>query len=207
MFHRPGGATDPQQAAAQKALQQQNDTRDPATKDPSNPSRPKTFTPGPGDPTQTAITPEKLKQQGIGLSNREAEAQGNPAANEALKWQEGVKTWVMKKEHEWTAAQKALKIPLGAGPSGTTSALFQVSKMLGYNDNLGIRMACIGYILPINAHSLVEVLTAAAAHGCPPPQGQKMYKKIDPLSEDQLRACGRPGGKDGKNLFPDDPPP
>ena len=64
-------------------------------------------------------------------------------------------------------------------------------------------MACIGYLLPIHAHSLVEILTAAAAHGVPFSAGPQMYRRIAPLSEDELRSCGRPG-KGNKNLFPDE---
>jgi hypothetical protein len=153
------------------------------------------------------MTADQMKEKGMGLSKRELEAQGNPEGGEALKWSEGVRVWAMDAEHKWTAAQKALKVPLGAGPSGTTSALMSVAAMLKAGEPLEVRMACIGYILGINAHSLVEVLTAAAAHGCPPPEGQKMYRNIAPLGEAELRACGRPGGKDGKNLFPDEPPP
>jgi hypothetical protein len=52
--------------------------------------------------------------------------------------------------------------------------------------------------LPIHAHSLVEVMQAASGHGCEPPTYDlTMYRKIDPLKEGELRACG--GGK-----FPDE---
>jgi hypothetical protein len=63
-------------------------------------------------------------------------------------------------------------------------------------------------LLPIHAHSLVEILTAAAAHGVPFSPGLKMYRDIKPITEDELRSsCGRSGGQDGKNLFPDEKTP
>jgi len=71
---------------------------------------------------------------------------------------------------------------------------------------LSMRMACIGYLLPIHAHTLVEIMTAAAAHGAPFSPGPQMYRRIAPLGEEELRSsCGRPGG--GKNLFPDEKSP
>src|SRR5262249_35907957 len=121
MYNRPGGATDPQQAAAQEALKDQKNTRKATNPDPKDPSGRAAMRglPAETDPSRTQMTADQMKEKGMGLSKREMEAQGNPGGGEALKWSEGVKVWAMDAEHGWTAAQKALKIPLGAGPSGT----------------------------------------------------------------------------------------
>src|SRR5262249_29839268 len=126
---------------------------------------------------------------------------------ERLKWSEGVKTWMTDKNNKWVQAQKKLGLPLGAGPSGTTNMCMNTGKMIGGVDAQSLRMACIGYLLPIHAHSLVEILTAASAHGVPFLSGPRMYRRIEPMGEDELRGCGRPGGPDGKNLFPDEKSP
>lgn len=66
------------------------------------------------------------------------------------------------------------------------------------------RAACIAYLLPAHHHTLVEILAAAAPFGCTYTGGQKMYRKITPFGEDELRSCGRmpPGGQE--KLFPDE---
>jgi hypothetical protein len=211
--HIPDGDNQQQQAAS-GALREQRNTRlakNPGKgrdgkKDPRAADRSKEGKPG--DPSQTDLTPKQMQDQGMGLSDREKRAQGNPDENARLKWSEGVKTWALDQDHRWSKAQQKLGIPLGAGPSGTTNMLMNTGKMLGGVDTLAMRMACVGYLLPIHAHSLVEILTAAAAHGVPFSSGLQMYRDIKPISEDELRSsCGRSGGKDGKNLFPDEKTP
>jgi hypothetical protein len=202
------------QGDAQAALAGQSDAR--VAKNPAknpdgsaNPRRADRSKEGaPDDPTRTNNTPGQMAAGGMPLSDREMKNQGNPGMQDQLKWSEGVKTWMVDKDNKWVQAQQQLGIPLGAGPSGTTNMLMNTSQMLGGAGAEAVRMACIGYLLPINAHSLVEILTAAAAHGVPFTSGTKMYHDIKPMSEDELRSsCGRAGGKDGKNLFPDEKTP
>ncbi len=191
----PSGGTRKQQQM-QGAVREQGKTR----KENPKPA-------GGGDHTQTDSTPEQMASQGMPLSDREMRAQGNPGPKVQLKWSEGVKRWGLDTKHKWVQAQQKLGIPLGAGPSGTTNMIMNTGKMLGGADVLSMRMACIGYLLPIHAHTLVEVMTAAAAQGAPFSPGPQMYRRIAPLSEEELRSsCGRSGGKSG-NLFPDEKSP
>jgi hypothetical protein len=153
----------------------------------------------------TTKTAGQAQAQGVGLSGREKEAQGITGPGDTLKWSEGAKVWVINEKDKWVQAMRALSLPLAAGPSGTTNALMNAAAMLGGAEPQAVRMACIGYLLPIKAHSLVEVLAAASAHGVGFTAGKKMYRDLKPLTEDQLRGCGRPG-PEGKKLFPDEAP-
>jgi hypothetical protein len=124
-----------------------------------------------------------------------------------LAWSEGAKMWAINEKDEWVRAMRELSLPLGAGPSGTTNMLMNVCSILG-GDPTGTRLACIGYLLPIHAHSLVEVLAAAASHGVGFTAGQQMYRNIAPFPEDVLRSrCGiQPANAEGRPRFPDEPP-
>jgi hypothetical protein len=147
-----------------------------------------------------------LEAQGAGLSSREKAMQGGGDAD-PLKWAEGSKVWVANENDKWTKAVRELSLPIAAGPSGTTNVLMNINAMLGGADPQAARLACVGYLLPINAHSLVEICGSAAGHGVPFTAGQGIYKDLPPLAEPELRACGRDGGPGGKKLFPDEAAP
>ncbi len=74
-----------------------------------------------------------------------------------------------------------LSMPLKAGPSGTTDRLMQTQAILGVSTPTMMRGAALAYLLPINAHSMVEIMTAAAQHGVAHPAGMKMYESVDPF--------------------------
>jgi hypothetical protein len=111
-----------------------------------------------------------------------------------LRWNEGADKWMADKNSEFVQLLEATQVPFGAGPSGTTARLMSTAQQLGYTDAIGMRLACMGYLLPIRAHSLIEVMVSAAAYGCPAPQpGLMMYTEIAPYDAGTLK--GFSGGK------------
>lgn len=101
-----------------------------------------------------------------------------------LTWREGLDIYKMDQEHWWIDAQNKIGLPIGAGPaSGTTDRLMQTGAQLGCTP-MGTRAATLGYLLSINAHTLVEILTSAAPYSgefTEPLDGFGMYKEIKPF--------------------------
>jgi hypothetical protein len=152
--------------------------------------------------SQVAKSDRTLAQTGVDMSAREEalvkkDDAGWSKDTDKLKWEEGVKVWMINERDKWVQLQRSLSLPLGAGPSGTTNMLMHAASALKA-DKYNARMACIAKLLPAHHHTLVEILAAAGAHGCDYTTGQKMYRDLKPMSEAELRACG----KDGK--FPDE---
>jgi hypothetical protein len=149
-------------------------------------------------------TAKDAADQGAPLSDREKDMQGITGDSSKLKWSEGAKMWVINEKDKWVQAMRQLSLPLAAGPSGTTNVLMNANAMLGAVTAVDARVACIGYLLPINAHSLVEICAAAAAYGVPFTAGQKIYRDLAGFAPGELQSCGRDGAG-GKKLFPDEP--
>ena len=85
-----------------------------------------------------------------------------------LTWEEGMRCFVIKSNAITQKLQQAA-VPMGAGTSGTTARLMSLGPLLGYNNPIGLRAACIGYLIPIRAHTLWEVLQGAVSGGAPAP--------------------------------------
>lgn len=160
-----------------------------------------------GEDKRTQLT---VESSGVSLDPGEERLQAQAAADRgetwdprtgSLAWQEGARTWALNEKNAWVASMRELSLPLAAGPSGTTDMLMNASKTLGGVSAVDTRLACIGYLLPANHHSLVEVMTAAASHGAPMTQGQQMYTNIQPYSAGELRGFG--GGKFPHERHPD----
>lgn len=115
-----------------------------------------------------------------------------------LAWSEGARVWKMKQSHEWVQTMQGLDLPMMAGPSAHTNAFMNIAKLFGIKDLASVRLAAIGQLLPINAHSLVEIMIAASGHGVPFTQGPEMYRSIAPLKQKELR------NNVGKGSFPDE---
>lgn len=132
------------------------------------------------------------------ISQREAEhmsattAGGDIDMNAELTWSEGMKSHIMNEYDPWVQMMREISVPLRAGPSGHTNVFMNGNQMLGVgNQPDDMRLACLGYLLPINAHSMIEVLQAARPYGASPyPEDRTVYTAIKPLTEDELRACG-----------------
>ncbi len=152
--------------------------------------------------SKVAQSGRKLASTGADMSGREETLAKKDQPDwdknkDAVKWEEGVKVWMINERDKWVQLQRSLSLPLGAGPSGTTNMLMQAATALK-TDPINARTACIAYLLPAHHHTLVEILSAAAPFGCDYSPGQQMYRNIKPFSEADLRACGK------DNKFPDE---
>lgn len=123
------------------------------------------------------------------------------ATEQALTWTEGAKKILMNENDDWVQSNRQFSIPLKGGPSGHTYKFMQANQIMqGGASPDEMRLACLGYLLPINAHSCVEVMEAAKTFGCSPfPINEKIYRYIAPLTDAQLRQCGING------RYPDEP--
>lgn len=156
-------------------------------------------------------TPMTVGSVGVPLDPAEAEVQvpgydrssGPPPQAAILQWEEGARIWMMNERNKWVHLMRQLSIPLAAGPSGTTNKLMNLGQVLGM-DPFQTRLACMGYLLPAKHHSLCEIMEAAAPHGANDfIRGRRMYTRINPWSESELKAFG--GGKFPHETHGDDP--
>jgi len=152
--------------------------------------------------SKVAQSDRKVGQTGADISSREEALHKKDQPDwskdkDTVKWEEGTKVWIINERDKWVQLQRSLSLPLGAGPSGTTNMLMQAAQALKA-EPYSARLACIGYLLPAHHHTLVEIMGAAAPHGCDYTPGQQMYRNIKPLSDADLRACGK------DNKFPDE---
>jgi hypothetical protein len=95
-----------------------------------------------------------------------------------------------------------LLTPVSTGPSGTAYGIFQVAQKVGAGvDPELLRLAILGWMLPIGDHSYHEIMTACAAFDSNltyDPAALARYRSLPPLSELDLRAIAP------NNLFPDE---
>ncbi len=153
---------------------------------------------GKADRAATHRTDESAKTAGVSLDPAEAtlQAQGDSTFDprtSRLRWEEGARVWIMNEADQWVRWARQMSLPLAAGPSGTTNMLMTANDALNATSAVQARLACIGYLLPANHHSLVEVMAAAAPFGAAWTPGPDMYKDIEPYSPSALRGFG--GGR------------
>jgi hypothetical protein len=130
----------------------------------------------------------------LAVTSREAATQGITQPTDVLKWSEGERVWMANTSETWVQAIRELQLPFAAGPSGMTNSTLNAAQMLGFGGQLlEVRMACIGFLLNIHAHSLVEILTAGAGFGLPFTAGPEMYEGIPPLTKADLLPCTKDG--------------
>jgi hypothetical protein len=144
-----------------------------------------------------------LAETGFRFSARQVRAQQQLDPNwdrsKPLRWSAGAKEWMVGQQNEWAQEQLRFSLPLGAGPSGSTNTLMRAAEIFGADPD-ATRLACIAFFVGAQHHTLIEVMIAAGPFASPYLPGEKLYRRIDPLSEATLRACG----KNGK--FPDEAP-
>jgi hypothetical protein len=165
------------------------------------------------DNPELKLSDRELKYQGLNKpaegdeekkEDGEAPAEGAEATGEsgdgqaevkqALGWHEGIQDWRSRQGSAFAERLQQLNMPFAAGPSGTTDRLMKTADLLGGSDKYDVRAACIGYLLPIRAHSLYEVLFASQNQGCTDfKNGPQMYSSIEPWKTPQLREIA--GGK------------
>lgn len=154
---------------------------------------------------QDAATAEKEATEKHNAQNPTAPPKPVPAGTfdpeaDAPRWTSGSKGWLMNERDAWVRRQRQMSLPLAAGPSGHTAVMMNVG-IFFKQDVYNLRLAAIGNLLVFGHHTLVEVLTSAAAFGAGFTPGKEMYTNIRPLGVEELRALG--GGKFPHERHPD----
>jgi hypothetical protein len=146
-----------------------------------------------------------VAQTGLEFSDRQEamHTRDDPAwdrEQDILKWLAGTRVWMIDERNAWVQAQRKMSLPLGGGPSGTTTTMMNAAEALG-GEKYGARLASIAFLVGASHHTLVEIMAAAEPFGCVYTPGQDIYRNVRPLTEQELRACGREG------RFPGEPAP
>jgi hypothetical protein len=88
-------------------------------------------------------------------------------AQKSVPWAAGVMGYAIKieaggpeSEQAFMRAVRQLNVPMGAGVSGTTARTMNSAQMFSV-DGMAARRVCLGYLLPIQAHSFAEVMQAS----------------------------------------------
>jgi hypothetical protein len=125
-----------------------------------------------------------------GKTGKEADEQARKEATKgSCPWWEGAKAFEIKHEHPMSQLAESLNMPTMAGVSGTTARTMRAAEMLNVGPPPNVRMACLGALLPINAHSFFEVMqgaglgmsqTGKVADYFVDPPGEAAVRAVDP---------------------------
>lgn len=92
----------------------------------------------------------------------------------------------MNPDHEWIAKATKAEMPLKAGISGTTHRFLGLGGLLGVGDKGGMRLAMLGHLQAIEAHSFWEICDAA---GMGPPAGG--YVPFAPVADAAMETVAK----------------
>ncbi len=96
----------------------------------------------------------------------EAAAKEQSLKTEHLTWSEGRKVWFINEADAFVQKCRAASVPLGGGISGTTGRIMETARIFNTGSSpVDVRAAAIGYLLPIRAHTLIEVMKGAEPFG------------------------------------------
>ncbi|AOX47830.1 hypothetical protein AB870_26420 [Pandoraea faecigallinarum] len=109
-----------------------------------------------------------------------------------LPWEEGGTRFTASLRNEWVKeAVQTLKMPVVAGPSGTTDRMLQALKFLGIWGNPvspdAFRLSLLGWMLTSNDHSFHEIMAVSQSFGLSYRPGPYAYHHIPPLTIEQIR--------------------
>jgi hypothetical protein len=142
-----------------------------------------------GESTWSTLTKEKFEAEGGVLSTMEKRLLNGLGAD-YVPWLDARKVWILDETHNFVKEAKQANVPLVTGISGFTVQIMQFARILNAGADVNARLACLGYLLPIKAHSFHEVMAAAKAFGCTY-SGNSDYGEIEPLSACEIiSACG-----------------
>lgn len=121
--------------------------------------------------------------------------------DQELPWLTGNQMWdvqhapLPRKEGSFAKEALSYYLPMRAGPSGTTDRLFEAGQYLGIfekdEDYATFRLACISYLITIDAHSFHEVMIGASPYHLPYKPAPDVYSKLmpqDPQFSEKLKA-------------------
>ena len=107
--------------------------------------------------------------------------------DEHLTWSEGRKVWFINEADKFVQQCRDASVPLGGGVSGTTGRIMETSLVFNTGVSaVNMRAAAIGYLLPIRAHTLIEVMKGAEPFGggtVPSPPSYAIYANIAPWGD------------------------
>lgn len=142
--------------------------------------------------SKTTMTVEEAKARGFDLSDREIAMADE---NGVLPWVVGERANMVDPNAQFIKDAKADSMPLKAGISGTTFRSMGLFDALGADPAMA-RLACMGQLTAIDAHSFHEI--ASASQGFFPADSQQRYDQSTPytsgsmgLSEEQLQAIAK----------------
>lgn len=118
-----------------------------------------------------------------------------------LPWEEGGTRFNPNLKNTWMKrAVKELKMPVVAGPSGTTDRMLTALNFLGLSDQAdNFRLGLLGWMLTSNDHSFHEIMSVSKSFGLEYEEGPYAYHKIPPLTIQQIRENVCENG-----MFPDE---
>ncbi len=114
---------------------------------------------------------------GIPFSERERAHWGS----ETPQFELGSKNVSVDPEHPWVKEKRDQGFPVRSGPSTHTFELFEMTELLGLRPQLSldeIMLAATGYLLPISAHSLIELQHVAEQFGMAPVSSPELYGRL-----------------------------
>ena len=121
----------------------------------------------------------------VGLSADEGAAVSF-RGEEFLPFIEGEVANLVDERNAWIRRARELQMPIKAGISGTAHRFMNFAKTMGASSMPSVRLAMLGYLLPMNAHSFHEIMTASRGHaGCDYVAGH--YLPLEPMGESELQ--------------------
>ncbi len=147
-------------------------------------------------------TTDSFLQDGGRFSELELGLSG--ASEGSVPWLDPRAVWGVDERHPWVQEARREACPLMTGLSGITSQYLMFDGVMSLHDKLSARLACIGYLLPIKAHSFHEIMAAAADEACPydkwcdygdllPLTRQELESATSPTRDDEPRSACSPG--------------
>lgn len=118
-----------------------------------------------------------------------------------LPWEEGGTRFNPNLKNAWMKkAVKELKMPVVAGPSGTTDRMLTALNFLGLSGEAeNFRLGLLGWMLTSNDHSFHEIMSVSKSFGMEYEEGSYAYHNIPPLTVQQIREHVCENG-----MFPDE---
>jgi hypothetical protein len=102
-----------------------------------------------------------------------------------LNYIQGICDNMVDPNHSWIQTAKDLKMPLKAGISGTTHRVMSLNKAIAGAKPAEVRLALLGHLQEIQAHSFHEIMIAANGHdGCEYQPGN--YVPFAPITPEEM---------------------
>ena len=124
------------------------------------------------------VNQKPLTEIGIPFSKRETKQWSNA---ELPEFEVGSRTSNVDVNHAFVKRSKQRGFPIKSGPSTHTAEIFEMRELLGLEEDVSLkqmRLAALGYLLPIDAHSLIEVQHTAEMFGVDHDDSQLLYHQI-----------------------------